>query len=301
MDPLIVLFGLGVGVLVGLTGIGGGSIVTPLLILVVGTKPIVAIGTDLAYGAITKTLGGWRHLRKGTVDLGLSLWLAVGSAPGALAGVILIESIPHGEGFDDGLLLGLGVALMLVAIAVLVRPLFLPGGRERESVTMDRRMKIVTVVMGFLLGAVLGVTSVGSGSLIGLALIVVFRLTPHRVVGTDVFHAAILLWVAALGHLAFGIVDFGLMLNILVGSLPGVWIGTNLLPRMPTIGLRITLGAVLFASAFGMLQKAGMDVGLGVVLGVPVALGGVAFAIHRLRPPAQAQAQARAEASTSTS
>jgi uncharacterized membrane protein YfcA len=293
MDPLIVLFGLGVGVLIGLTGIGGGSLVTPLLILVVGTNPVVAIGTDLAYGAVTKTLGGWRHLRKGTVDLGLSLWLAAGSAPGALAGVVAIETIPHGAGFDDALLTGLGVALLLVGIAVLVRTLFLSGGRDRESVPMDARTKVLSVVLGFVLGAVLGVTSVGSGSLIGLALIVVFRLTPHRVVGTDVFHAAILLWVAALAHMAFGYVDYGLMLNILIGSLPGVWIGTNLLPRLPTVGLRLVLGVVLFASAFGMLQKAGLDIGLGVVVGAPIALAGLALVIHRLRPTT------RPEASTS--
>src|SRR3954466_4724962 len=93
MDPLIVLFGLGVGVLIGMTGIGGGSLMTPLLILVFGTKPLVAIGTDLAYGALTKTLGGWRHFRKGTVDMGVALWLCVGSAPGAIVGVITIEAI----------------------------------------------------------------------------------------------------------------------------------------------------------------------------------------------------------------
>ena len=88
MDPLIILFGLGVGILIGMTGVGGGSLMTPLLILVFGIKPVVAIGTDLAYGALTKTLGGWRHLRKGTVDLGLALWLAVGSWPGAVVGVL---------------------------------------------------------------------------------------------------------------------------------------------------------------------------------------------------------------------
>jgi uncharacterized membrane protein YfcA len=284
MDPLIVLFGFGVGMLIGLTGIGGGSLMTPLLILVFGTKPVVAIGTDLAYGAITKTLGGWRHLRKGTVDLGLALWLAVGSAPGAAGGIVLMESLHHHESFDDGLLTGLGIALLLVGLSVLIRTLFLTPRNERESVPQDARTRIAAVALGLVLGAVLGMTSVGSGALIGLVLIIVFRLTPHRVVGTDVFHAAILLWVAALAHLAFGNIDYGLMANILIGSLPGVWIGTNLLPRLPTVGLRVTLAIVLFASAFGILQKAGMDIGIGVILGVPIALGGVAIAIRRLRP-----------------
>src|SRR3954465_3196278 len=96
MDPLVILFGLGVGVLIGLTGIGGGSLMTPLLILVVGVQPVVAIGTDLAYGAITKTVGGWRHLRSGTVDLGVSKWMAFGSVPGSIAGVFLLERLhPH--------------------------------------------------------------------------------------------------------------------------------------------------------------------------------------------------------------
>src|ERR687889_2608328 len=94
MDPLIIVFGLGVGVLVGLTGIGGGSLMTPLLLIFIGTQPHVAVGTDIAYGALTKTVGGWQHLRNGTVDLGVSTWLALGSVPGSVGGVVLIESLP---------------------------------------------------------------------------------------------------------------------------------------------------------------------------------------------------------------
>ena len=94
MDPLIIVFGLGVGILVGLTGIGGGSLMTPLLLIVIGTQPVVAIGTDIAYGALTKTVGGWQHLRNGTVDLGMSTWLAFGSVPGSIGGVVLVESLP---------------------------------------------------------------------------------------------------------------------------------------------------------------------------------------------------------------
>src|SRR5215218_4478337 len=113
MDPLVIVFGLGVGVLVGLTGIGGGSLMTPLLLLVIGTQPVVAIGTDIAYGALTKTVGGWRHLRSGTVDLGVSKWLAFGSVPGSIGGVVLVARVPamHGE----GLLWGVAAALLVVA------------------------------------------------------------------------------------------------------------------------------------------------------------------------------------------
>jgi len=296
MDPLIVLFGLGVGVLIGMTGIGGGSLMTPLLILIFGTKPLVAIGTDLAYGALTKTLGGWRHLRKGNVDMGVALWLCAGSAPGAIGGVVAIEAIQrhYGDEFQDVLLLALGIALFLVGAAVLLRALFLQSliAKERHSVPMTARTKTIAVALGFVLGAILGLTSVGSGALIGLALILVFRLTPQRVVGTDVFQAAILLWVAGLTHLFFGNVDYGLMANILVGSLPGVWIGTHLVSRVPTAGLRITLGVVLFASAFGVMQKAGADYGLGVVIGVPLAIAVASWAIHRRMAKRQRQPQA---------
>ncbi len=175
MDPLIILFGLGVGILIGMTGVGGGSLMTPLLILIFSTKPVVAIGTDLAYGAITKTLGGWRHLRKGTVDLGLTKWMSLGSWPGAVLGVLIIEYIQnhYGDNFETFMLAALGVALFLVGAALLVRALFLKRliSQERESVEMTRSRKLTAVPLGFVLGAILGLTSVGSGALIGLALI----------------------------------------------------------------------------------------------------------------------------------
>lgn len=301
MDPLIVLFGFGVGVLIGLTGIGGGSLMTPMLILVFGTQPVIAIGTDLAYGALTKTLGGWRHLRARSVDLRLSLWLAVGSLPGAVAGVVGIQLLRHayGDDFEPWLMGALSFALFLAGGAIIVRALFHPSAaeRERDSVPMTSRNRATAVAFGATLGVVLGLTSVGSGALVGLVLIVVFRLVPRRVVGTDVFHAAMLLWVAGLTNLAFGNVDYGLMANILVGSLPGVWLGASLLPRVPHHGLRVALGIVLFASAFGILQKAGVDVGLPVIIGVPVALGVVAWIVmrsqsrHRAAHPAPAQPQ----------
>jgi len=197
IDPLVVAFGLGVGILVGLTGIGGGSLMTPLLVLVIGVQPVVAIGTDLAYGAITKTVGGWRHLRSGAVDLGVSKWLAVGSVPGSIIGVLAVAVLHnrYGYGFDSTLLGLVAVALVVVAFSVLARALF-GKPREQHSVPMRGHVKVIAVAIGLALGVVLGMTSVGSGALVGLALILVFRLTPHRVVGTDVFHAALMLWAA---------------------------------------------------------------------------------------------------------
>jgi uncharacterized membrane protein YfcA len=284
IDPLVIGFGLGVGILIGLTGIGGGSLMTPLLILFAGVQPVVAIGTDLAYGAITKTVGGWRHLRSGTVDLGVSKWLAVGSVPGSIAGVLLVDALHdrYGDGFDTTLLGLVAAALFIVAFSVLGRALFgVP--RERHSVPLTGRAKVGAAGIGLVLGVILGMTSVGSGALVGLALILVFRLTPHRVVGTDVFHAALMLWAAGLTHLFVGNVDLTLMTNILIGSLPGVWLGTALLPRVPAAALRPTLGCVLLGSALGVVNKAGVAVPAWAVVGVPALVGLLAFAVIRLR------------------
>jgi len=193
MDPLVIVFGLGVGVLIGLTGIGGGSLMTPLLIVVAGYNPAVAIGTDLAYGAVTKTLGGWRVLKQGLVDLRLSIWLAVGSLPGAVLGVWTLHRLEttHGDAFEPWLLGAVAVALLVAAAGIIYRALFTPSARDRETetATLDTGRKVMTVAVGLVLGFLLGLTSVGSGALVGLALILLFRLTPRRVVGTDVFHA----------------------------------------------------------------------------------------------------------------
>jgi uncharacterized membrane protein YfcA len=291
MDPLVIAFGLGVGILIGLTGIGGGSLMTPLLVLFAGVPPVVAIGTDLAYGAVTKSLGGWRHWRKGTVDLGVSMWLAVGSVPGALLGVWLLDRLhaTYGKSFEPTLLVSIAVALTIVAVTILGRALFMPKlvARERHSVEQTRQTKVTAAVIGAVLGLILGVTSVGSGALIGLALILVFQLTPHRVVGTDVFHAAILLWVAGLAHWVSGNVDFVLMGTILIGSLPGVLIGTQLIGHVSANALRPALGCVLLASALGVLSKAGVEVPAAVLIGVPLTVGLGAYVLLRTRiaPP----------------
>lgn len=148
---------------------------------------------------------------------------------------------------------------------------------------MDSRRRVAAVVIGAVLGFTLGVTSVGSGALVGLVLIVIFRLQPHRVVGTDVFHAAILLWAAGLAHLIAGNVDFTLVGNILVGSLPGVWIGTGLIGRVPSNGLRPALGCVLLGSALGVLTKAGVDIPTPLIVGIPALVGGIANVLYRTR------------------
>jgi uncharacterized membrane protein YfcA len=290
MDPLLVVFGFGVGLLVGTTGMGGGSLMTPLLILVFAIKPVVAIGTDLAYAAVTKTVGGYQHFRQGTVDMGISMWLAVGSVPGAIGGVFVLDALrsTYGKSFDDIVLVLVAAALLITGIAVLARALFLPRmiARERHTLKLAPRHKVAAAVLGLTIGFVLGVTSAGSGSLIAIGLILIYRLSPRRVVGTDVFHAAILLWVAATAHLFSGNVDLGLAGNILVGSVPGVWIGSRLSVRLPETGLRPALGIVLLASGLGLLSKAGVPVSAWALVAVPLALGVLAWLVHRARPAA---------------
>jgi uncharacterized protein len=287
MDPAIVLFGLGVGVLVGTTGMGGGSLMTPLLILVFGVKPVVAVGTDLAYAAVTKTVGGWRHFRKGTVFPRLAFWLAIGSCPGALAGVWLLDRLRNawGDDFDTFMLIAIGGALVLTGALVLLRALALAdhAARERDAFRMQTRHKVAAVVLGGSIGFVLGITSAGSGTLIAIGLILGFRLSPRRVVGTDVAHAAVLLWVAALAHMVSGNIDYGLAGTILLGSIPGVWVGAAVAMRLPQEWLRVALATVMLGSGMALFGKAGLDVPAAVLVGVPVALTLLSVGVLRRR------------------
>jgi uncharacterized membrane protein YfcA len=288
MDPVLVLFGLGVGVLVGATGMGGGSLMTPLLILVFGINPAVAVGTDLAYSAVTKTVGGWRHLRARTVNMPLTLWLAAGSCPGALVGVWLLDRLRAaiGKDFDTFMIVAIASALLLIGALILWRALSASAyaDRERTDFTLERRHKVAAVALGAFVGFVLGITSAGSGTIISIGLIVGFRLTPRRVVGTDVVHAALLLWVAALAHLVAGDIDFGLAGTILIGSIPGVIIGAAVAVRLPERGLRPALGIVLLTSGVAMLSKAGVSVPAAALIGLPLALVVLCYVV--LRTPA---------------
>ena len=286
INPEIVLFGLGVGILIGLTGIGGGSLMTPLLIIVLGIHPVVAVGTDLTYGALTKTVGGYKHWRKGTVDMAVSKWLAYGGVPGALVGVLLVDRLhkAYGKSFDQVLIGCIAGALIVVASVVLVRTLLLRhlAEREHESYDFSPRAAAAAVVLGFVLGTMLGMTSVGSGALIGVAMIVIFKLTPQRVAGSSVFLAAMLLWVAGLAQVVSGNVDYGLVGNILIGSIPGVWIGAHFVDRVPAQALRVTLGAALLGSALAMVNNAGGTMPVGVIFGAPIGVG-VAGVLAHLR------------------
>ncbi len=301
MDPIIVIFGFGIGTLVGMTGMGGGSLMTPLLILIFGVQPVTAVGTDIFYGAVTKTVGAWRHLKAGTVHRGIAFWLAVGSVPSAIAGVWVIEILQHAYGEDElnRLVLGmLGAALLVVGAATLLRGTLLRDViPDRAAMHLYRRHIIGAVTTGALTGFVIGLTSAGSGTVIAIVLIAVFRLTPQRVVGTDVFHAAVLLWAAGVAHWVGGNIDFGLAGNILVGSIPGVLLGSNLALRAPQGFLRGALGVVMVAAAITLIAKE--QPGAGVLipsLSVATLVIGGLFAfqivVHRHSHPSRAPARA---------
>src|ERR1700710_2000558 len=300
MDPAIVLFGLGIGVLVGMTGMGGGSLMTPLLILIFGIQPTTAIGTDIVYSAITKTVGGWRHFRLGTVNMELVKWLSFGSVPSAVIGVALVSVLADHIGEDrlDSLVYAvLGGTLLMVGIITLARALILRKLiDERDRFEIEKRHKVAAIVIGATTGFVIGVTSAGSGTVIAILLIAVYRLAPKRVVGTDVFHAAILLWAAGIAHIVGGNVDFTLAANILIGSVPGVVIGAALSDKAPQGFIRTSLGIVLVGSGIVTIQKGDPNVwpiaaavaaiGLGAILAAP-------HWLHRRRQREAAQAADR--------
>jgi uncharacterized protein len=283
MDPAIIFFGLGVGVLVGMTGMGGGSLMTPLLILIFGIQPTTAIGTDIFYSAVTKTVGGWRHLRMKTVNMELVKWLALGSVPAAIGGVALVSVLQDqiGEERLDSLVYAvLGGTLLMVGVITLTRALILRNlVEERDRFDVERRHKLAAVLIGATTGFVIGITSAGSGTVIAILLIAVYRLAPRKVVGTDVFHAAVLLWAAGIAHWIGGNVDFVLAANILLGSVPGVVIGAALSGKAPQGFIRTALGVVLVGSGIVTIQKGDPNVwpiaalvaaiGFGAILAAP--------------------------------
>ena len=302
MDPAIIVFGLGIGILVGMTGMGGGSLMTPLLILIFGIQPTTAIGTDIFYSAVTKTVGGWRHLRMKTVNMELVKWLALGSVPAAVGGVALVSLIQDQIGEDrlDSLVYAvLGGTLLMVGIITLTRALILRNlVDERDRFEVERRHKIAAVVIGATTGFVIGVTSAGSGTVIAILLIAVYRLAPKKVVGTDVFHAAVLLWAAGIAHWIGGNVDFSLAANILIGSIPGVIVGAALSSRAPQGFIRIALGIVLVGSGIVTIQKGDPNVWPIAALVAAIGLGAVLAAPRILHRRRQREAAALALEST---
>jgi uncharacterized protein len=253
IDPALVAAGFLVGMFVGLTGMGGGAVMTPFLISVVGIGPVVAVGTDLIYSAATKIVGAWLHTRQATVDFALVKRLAMGSVPAGLAAVATIRFLPTaGVDADQAVKHALGAVLILVAIVMLCR-LFVAQERglpERWRAALEGRG---TIVAGIIVGALDGFTSVGSGAPLVPFLICVYPLSPARVVGTDVFHAAILVSVTGLAHAQSGSVDWLLAVTLLMGSIPGVTLGTWIAPRAPARALRVGLAGLLLMTGLSLM------------------------------------------------
>ena len=219
--------------------------VTPFLILFVGLRPVLAIGTDLVYSAFTKLAGAWMHWRQGTVDMGMVVRLATGSVPGGIAGVLLVQWLRSGGMDPDPYLRrAIGVVLLLVASLLLYRTFWRDSALNRLSLAARPHGRLA-IVWGAFVGFAVGLTSVGSGSLIAPFLLLSYPTAPARVVGTDVFHAAVLVSATAFLHANVGHVDWNLMPVLLMGSIPGVLLGSYIAPRLPVRSLRLGLSVVL--------------------------------------------------------
>lgn len=248
MTLFYALSGLAVGFIVGLTGVGGGSLMTPLLVLMVGIHPAIAVGTDLLYAAFTKTVGAVVHARNNAVNWRVVGLLGLGSVPASLLTIRSLQALAVDTSrLESVITTSLGVALILTATALL----FVDRIRSRAqanatSAWRERWIDPVTVGIGALLGVLVTVSSVGAGALGVVALLFLYpRQSTLRVVGTDIAHAVPLTFVAGFGHAAIGNVDWTLLGSLLIGSIPGIWIGSQLASRAPERLLRSLLATVL--------------------------------------------------------
>jgi uncharacterized membrane protein YfcA len=277
IDWLLTAASFGIGIVVGLTGMGGGALMTPVLVLFFQIPPLTAVSSDLVASAVMKPVGSVVHLRRGTVHLGLVKWLCLGSIPGAFSGVLIARALGRGQEVQDVIRIALGVALLLAAAGLTVRAYLrlveharrrdgkappLPQGRP----TVNLRIW-PTVVLGVVGGIVVGMTSVGSGSLIIIALMALYpTLKASELVGTDLVQAVPLVASAAVGHLLFGDFHLDLTTSLLLGCIPGVWVGAHLSARAPGGLVRRALAFVLLASALKLLNVSTADTGIILLL-----------------------------------
>ena len=254
----------GIGIVVGLTGMGGGALMTPVLVLFFGVPPLTAVSSDLVAAAVMKPFGSLVHLRRGTVNLELVRWLCVGSVPTAFGGVLLLRLIGNSKQVQNAVQLALGIALLLAAAGLIVRAYLRLLERARNAdasatrLPQDRPQIVVrrgwTILIGAVGGLVVGLTSVGSGSLIIIALMALYpTLKASSLVGTDLLQAVPLVASAAIGHVIFGDFQLALTASLLLGSIPGVLLGAQLSARAPGGLVRRALAFVLFASALKLL------------------------------------------------
>jgi hypothetical protein len=266
------LTGLLIGMLVGLTGMGGGALLTPILVIFFGFKPTYAVGTDILHGAVFKTFGAVRHRRLGTVHARLTFWMFLGSGPMSLLGVAAASRLEdaYGEGVQSAEAYAIGAALVLGAVGLVLKTFVKRGVQPSNApFILQRRDRIIAIAIGAVFGFIVGLTSVGSGTFFGLVMVMVYPLTVAKIVGTDIFHAAALLWVAGVGHLAQGNVDLHAMAWLLLGSVPGIWIASRFTLRLPDDALRLALAGVLALSGVKLLNvpEANWVITAGLVVG----------------------------------
>src|SRR5579884_3951189 len=274
MDYRISLVGLLIGFLVGLTGMGGGSLLAPIMILVFRVPPVWAVGTDIAYSTVTKALGSIVHIRQKTVNFKVALWLACGSVPATLLSVTLVQYIrKHYQNLINSVILhALGLTLITVAVLLVVKPFvmnYLEHRRLEAQQEAARKGEIVaqgsgrwerigrpiaTALIGAIVGFLVGLTSVGSGTLIIVSLAFMFpKLGPKELVGTDIFQAFMLLASGVIGYLMAGTINWTLVVLLLIGSLPGVFIGSKVSKYLPDRLMRPVLATVLAISGWKLL------------------------------------------------
>ncbi|MGH3976083.1 MAG: sulfite exporter TauE/SafE family protein, partial [Pseudonocardiaceae bacterium] len=284
MDPswwAVALGGLLVGFVVGLTGMGGGALMTPMMILLFGVQPLAAVSSDLVASMVMKPVGGAVHLRRGTVNKDLVKWLVIGSVPSAFLGVLVLKWIGGGAQTQDVVKASLGVALLFAAGSMIAKALLdmrksqlakaaAPGGGADVAATRveDIRVRRVpTVIVGILGGLVVGMTSVGSGSLNNVSLLLLYpTIRAGQLVGTDLIQAVPLVASASLGHLLFGDFRLDLTTSLLLGCIPGVWVGAQLSARAPGGLVRRALAFVLLASALKLLNVSPAHTGIALAL-----------------------------------
>lgn len=265
MDLWLVLASFCVAIVVGLTGMGGGALMTPVLVLLFGVPPLAAVSSDLVASAVMKPIGSWVHWRNKTVNMRVVLWLVVGSVPSAFCGVLILKWMGPGQSVQNGVKLALGIALLISATLLAIRSYLKMADRAKRRSgmvpaisTLDeppRIRPVPTIILGIIGGLIVGMTSVGSGSIIIIGLMMLYpALKANQLVGTDLFQAVPLVASAAIGHAFFGDLDLGLTLPLLVGSIPGVYLGAQLSSRLTGGFIRRALAFVLLASGLKMLN-----------------------------------------------
>jgi uncharacterized membrane protein YfcA len=265
MDYLLLVFlSFGIGIIVGLTGIGGASLITPMLIFVFQVPPAIAISSDVVAATLMKAIGGYKHWKQNTIDLEIVKWLALGSVPGSLMGVGILYLLEHEKSFNnnnDILLRLIGLILLLVGfvgITQLFLKSFFPKLQLPELPKFDLETpwgRLQTASVGAVLGLMVGMTSVSSGSMFAMILIAFFCLDSHKVVGTDLAQAAILLIFTSLGHILLGTVNWSLVLPIWLGTVPGVMIGAKLCLLTPQRALRLVIYTVLVGVSWKLVYQ----------------------------------------------